>query len=219
MCVACGSGWPAEPSRLRSRLAAAISHTASGVSPPCAECGHHESGPGLALVALHRDRHQVPARHPVQLVVSDAPCQASSSTRRSGVSLSRISRAWRAHSLANPEARVSGTQICTGRSPAARSLSRRRCTRRVPVPLAVMRYMKRFTDPIATPTPVSKTTKTPKLPRPPKSPKSPKYPAHRRPVPKTPKTPKTPHPTAATAAAAHTARVRPPSMRRLWPVM
>jgi hypothetical protein len=107
--------------------------------------------PGLGLIALQGDRHQVPTRHAVQPVVSDALYQASSSTRRSVVSLSRISSACRAHSLANPAARVSGTQISTGRSPAARSLSLRRCTRCVPVLLAVIRYMSRFASPTATP--------------------------------------------------------------------
>jgi hypothetical protein len=102
-------------------------------------CLHHESGSGLALIALQGDRHQVPTHHAVQPVVSDVSYQASSSARRSGVSLFRMSRACRAHSLENPAARVSGTQICTGRSPAARSLSRRRCTRCVPVLLAVIR--------------------------------------------------------------------------------
>lgn len=113
-------------------------------------CLHDENGAGLAVTARQGDGHQVSARHAVQPVVSDASCQASSSMRHADVSLSRMSRACRAHSSANPAARVSGTQICTGRSPAALSFSRRRCTRRAPVLLVVMRYMQRFPDPIAT---------------------------------------------------------------------
>ena len=82
---------------------------------------HHESRPGLALVALQGDRHQIPTPHAVQPVVSDASNQASSSAQLLGVSLSRTSRACRAHSSAKPAARVSGTQSGTGRSPAARA--------------------------------------------------------------------------------------------------
>jgi hypothetical protein len=47
---------------------------------------------------------------------------------------------WRRQSAAKLDARVSGTQICTGRSPEARILSRRRLTRSAPVSL-FMRYM------------------------------------------------------------------------------
>lgn len=64
---------------------------------------------------------------------------------------SSMSRAGSAHSLANPVARVSGTEICTGRNPAARSFPRRRCTRCVPDPLVVIRYMERFPGRIAAP--------------------------------------------------------------------
>jgi hypothetical protein len=51
-----------------------------------------------------------------------------------------ISSHWRRHSAANPAARVSGTQIWIGRSPAARILSRRRLTRSALVSLSI-RYM------------------------------------------------------------------------------
>jgi hypothetical protein len=56
--------------------------------------------------------------------------QNSASVRPSSVpSAFAIRSHWRRHSAAKLAARVSGTQICTGRSPEARILSRRRLTR------------------------------------------------------------------------------------------
>ena len=72
---------------------------------------HDKGRPGLSLIAVQGDRHQVSTSHPVQPVVSEIVSQASASARVAAVSLSRSRRAWRAHSSAKPWARVSGTQI------------------------------------------------------------------------------------------------------------
>ena len=77
---------------------------------------------------------QVRICHCTQPGPPDGPShQASSATQCSRVSLSRMSHARGAHSLANPAGRVSGSQICTSCNPPARTFSHRRCTHCVPV--------------------------------------------------------------------------------------
>jgi hypothetical protein len=99
-------------------------------------CLHHGDEARLSLVSMQGNRDQVAACHAVQPAVSDASNQASPLASLPEISLFRINRAWRAHSSPKPCARVSGAQICTGLSPLARSLSRRRCTRGAPVRIA-----------------------------------------------------------------------------------
>jgi hypothetical protein len=76
--------------------------------------------------------------------------QKSVSDRPSSVfSASAITSHWRRHSAAKPGTRVSGTQIWTGRRPAARILSRRRLTRSALLDLSISLH-------VASPRPVGK---------------------------------------------------------------
>ena len=73
----------------------------------CAEVGrlHHQGRSGLASFTLGRDRYEVAVPHGVHPIVSDTTVHASLSPRPSA---SRMSLACRAHSCAEPGARVSG---------------------------------------------------------------------------------------------------------------
>jgi hypothetical protein len=93
----------------------------------------HKSRSGLPEIALQGDRDQVAPLH--EAGSSRSPASSSSATSRKAAnsascrSAALIRADWRAHSLANPGARVSGTQIWMGRKPAARKLARRLLTR------------------------------------------------------------------------------------------
>ena len=100
--------------------------------------------PWFAAVALQgNDDDVAPAYQPRSSHASALTCsQNSASVRPASVcSAAAIASHWRRHSAANPAALVSGTQIWTGRRPAARILSRRRLTRSalvaLPMPLHV----------------------------------------------------------------------------------
>ncbi len=88
------------------------------------EIGLQDKGrPGFpALVALGSDRNQIAAFHPLS--------QSAIAEMKSRTGLSCADRAARRaclrHSVANPAARVSGTQICTGRKPFSRNRLRYR---------------------------------------------------------------------------------------------
>ncbi len=104
----------------------------------------NHSGPRLAVIAGQGDHDDITSRHSRPLPRKRRPRPPPRPGSRS-VSLSRTRRDCRRHSSANPGTRVSGTQIWTGRSPAARNLARRRSTRSaLDIGLAILtsqRYM------------------------------------------------------------------------------
>jgi hypothetical protein len=111
----------------------------------CGECVKpvgldHNGRPWFAAVALQRhDDDVAPAYQPRSSHASTLTCSQNSASVRppSVCSAAAIASHWRRHSAANPAALVSGTQIWTGRKPAARILSRRRLTRSALVALLI----------------------------------------------------------------------------------
>jgi hypothetical protein len=104
---------------------------------------NNDSGARLTAVPLQGNDNNVAAACQPRSFQASAltRSQNSVSVRAASVlSVCAINRDWRRHSAAKPDARVLGTQIWTGRRPAARILSRRRLTRSALVSLS-MRYM------------------------------------------------------------------------------
>jgi hypothetical protein len=86
--------------------------------------------------------HITPAHYPRSSQTSAEACSQNAVSARPSDESSGLAskRHWRRHSAAMPGARVSGSQIWTGRKPIARNLERRRVTRSrldMPMPLHV----------------------------------------------------------------------------------
>jgi hypothetical protein len=105
-----------------------------------------DGGPRLAAVPLQSNDDDVAASGQRRSSQASAltRSQNSVSIRPASVpSAAAINSHWRRHSAAKPAALVSRTQIWTGRSPEARSLSRRRLTRSALVSLSMPLHVAR----------------------------------------------------------------------------
>ena len=102
-----------------------------------------DSGTRLTAVPRQGNDNNVPSACQPRSSQASALTRSQNSVSvrpRPVLSAFAIDSHWRRHSAAKPAAFVSGTQIWTGRSPAARILSRRRLTLSALVSLS-MRYM------------------------------------------------------------------------------